>query len=290
MATRALAQALGRRGGGYWRRILAPASPRVILRKNAVDSWGFLRQARFFCDEVEKSGGEGGMTVQEAKRLIRQVNVQALKKQLHTKECPCIDYTELASLCKEMGLADSSDEARKLVLAMDEAGEIVLFRNKVYLDAQEIAELVSRALPLRLVGEDDPRVKEFEELHDRKESIDEIADRQVRKFLWVGLLALTGGTGLFVRLTFWELSWDVMEPIAFFMTTGFIIAGYAYFLFSRRDPTYQGLMHSLLASRRRRLMRRMGFDYQKYKALEKQCITTCKLNKPAKHFEHDEDD
>lgn len=34
-------------------------------------------------------------------------------------------------------------------------------------------------------------------------------------------------------LTWWELSWDVMEPVAYFVSLGYSLIAYMYFLYTR---------------------------------------------------------
>ena len=101
-----------------------------------------------------------------------------------------------------------------------------------------------------------------------KEEIDVLAHRQVRKILWFGLATAIVQISLFVRLTFWEFSWDVMEPITFFATATSIILGYAYFLITSSDPTYQDLMKRLFLSRQRKLLKTQRFDAERFQALE----------------------
>lgn len=105
----------------------------------------------------------------------------------------------------------------------------------------------------------------------QKEAIDMKAHRQMRVILWSGLVVLTLHVLVFFRLTFWELSWDVMEPIAFFATAGGLISGYTYFLFTSRDPTYQDFMQRLFLSRQRKLFKKQNFDIKKFKELQMQC-------------------
>ena len=57
--------------------------------------------------------------------------------------------------------------------------------------------------------------------------------------LWAGLTLLVLQWGVFLRLTFFELSWDVMEPISYFFSSLWGIVAYAYFMASR-------LAHTLL--------------------------------------------
>ena len=135
----------------------------------------------------------------------------------------------------------------------------------------KVVDLVRRAVPLALTAENDPMRGELKKLQEKKEEIDVLAHKQVRRVLWCGLGFGVVTVGLFFRLTFWEFSWDVMEPIAFFTTTSGLVIGYAYFLFTSRDPTYQDFLKRLFLSRQRKLHKRYNFDVERYKALECKC-------------------
>jgi hypothetical protein len=56
------------------------------------------------------------------------------------------------------------------------------------------------------------------------------ACRRTHGVLWAGLILLVAQWSLFLRLTFWELSWDVMEPISYFFSSLWGILAYCYFL------------------------------------------------------------
>ena len=45
------------------------------------------------------------------------------------------------------------------------------------------------------------------------------------------------------RLTYWELSWDVMEPVGFFTGGLTSVASFAWFLKTRQDFTFE-TMHN----------------------------------------------
>ncbi|KAE9463689.1 hypothetical protein C3L33_04424, partial [Rhododendron williamsianum] len=165
-------------------------------------------------------GGEEGISYGEAKKLMRLVNVEALKmKLLGTEGKEVICYSELLEACESLGVAKSRDEAVAFARILDEAGVVLLFRDKVYLHPDKVVDLVRRAVPLALTPEDDPMRDELRQLQESKAKIDMLAHKQVRRILWSGLGLAVVQVGLFFRLTFWEFSWDVMEPIAFFTTT-----------------------------------------------------------------------
>lgn len=211
------------------------------------------------------------MTFEEAKRLIRLVNVDALKKRLGMEGAEVIGYSKLLEACEGMGVARNKEEAATFARVLDEAGVVLLFRDNVYLHPEKVVDLVSKAVPLALMTENDPRHEELKQLQKKKEEIDILAHRQVRRILWSGLGFFIAQVGLFFRLTFWEFSWDVMEPVAFFATTTGILVGYTYFLFTSKDPTYQDLMTRLFRSRQRKLFERKCFDTERFTELQKHC-------------------
>jgi calcium uniporter protein, mitochondrial len=132
-------------------------------------------------------------------------------------------------------------------------------------------DLVRKAMPLALTPENDPRKEELKKLQTQMEDINKLAHKQVRRILWSGLGFLITQVGLFFRLTFWEFSWDVMEPITFFTTTTGLVVGYAYFLITSRDPTYRDFMERMFISRQRKLIQRQKFNLEKYLELQRCC-------------------
>ncbi|KAL8516475.1 hypothetical protein ACS0TY_014941 [Phlomoides rotata] len=217
----------------------------------------------------DESSGESTMTYAEVKRLMRLVNVESLKEKLGMEEKEVISYDELLKSCKSIGVAKSITEAAAFARVLDEAGVVLLFRDKVYLHPDKVVDLVRKAVPLALLPEDDQSKEELMKLQKEKDEIDVLAHKQVRRILWTGLGFAVVQVGLFFRLTFWEFSWDVMEPIAFFSTAIGIVIGYAYFLFTSRDPTYQDLLKRLFLSRQRKLIKKHNFDIQRFVELQK---------------------
>ncbi|XP_045787279.1 calcium uniporter protein 6, mitochondrial-like [Trifolium pratense] len=219
------------------------------------------------------NGKQEAISFSEAKKLMRLVNVESLKLKLGTDGKEVIAYSELVEACESMGVARNSDEASAFAKVLDEAGVILLFRDKVYLHPDKVVDLVRRAVPLALTEENDPLREELSKLLIKKEEIDVLAHKQMRRVLWSGLGFGIVTVSLFFRLTFWEFSWDVMEPITFFTTATGLVIGYAYFLFTSRDPTYQDFMKRLFLSRQRKLYKRYNFDVGRCKELQHKCKT-----------------
>ncbi|KAK6163911.1 hypothetical protein DH2020_000775 [Rehmannia glutinosa] len=246
-----------------------------------------------YCSSAAITNKANSMSYAEAKRLMRLVNVEALKDKLGTEDKEVIPYNELLKTCQAVGVAKSTDEAAAFARVLDDAGVVLLFRDKVYLHPDKVVDLVRRAVPLALLPEDDPRRDELKKLQQKKEEIDILAHKQVRRILWAGLGLAVVQVGLFFRLTFWEFSWDVMEPIAFFTTTAGIVIGYAYFMFTSRDPSYQDLLKRLFLSRQRKLIKSHNFDIRRFVELQKKCklpLESCASIKRRIGVEVDPDD
>ncbi|KAL6653482.1 hypothetical protein ACP70R_009060 [Stipagrostis hirtigluma subsp. patula] len=256
------------------------AASRLLLRRppcpspsTATAAYALL-QARPFSPPPPRPAqarAEPEVTPAEARRLVRLVGVEALKRRLRDGRGEVVGYDELLDACVESGAARTHRDAEALARAMDDAGVVLLFRDKAYLHPEKVVDLVRRAVPLALGPENDPRKEEFKQLQEKKEEIDKLAHKQVRRILWSGLGFFICQVGLFFRLTFWEFSWDVMEPIAFFTTASGLLVGYAYFLITSRDPTYQDFMERLFSSRQKKLCAMHRFDMERYLELQKQC-------------------
>lgn len=78
------------------------------------------------------------MSYAEAKRLMRLVNVEALKDKLGAEDTEVIPYDDLLKACRSSGVAKSDDEAAAFTRVLDDAGVILLFRDKVYLHPDKV--------------------------------------------------------------------------------------------------------------------------------------------------------
>ncbi|KAF3570508.1 hypothetical protein F2Q69_00060560 [Brassica cretica] len=242
----------------------ASSSPRTCLLGGGFRSF----TSKTLPDEEEQKKKE--ITLTEAKKLMRLVNLEDMKKKLvGTAERDVVPYSALLEASQGMGLVRSPDEAHVFARVLDDAGVVLIFRDKVYLHPDKVVDLIRRVFPTDETPEQAQIKEEFNKMRTMKEEIDVLAHRQVSKILWFGLATAIVQISLFVRLTFWEFSWDVMEPITFFATATSIILGYAYFLITSSDPTYQDLMKRLFLSRQRKLLKTQRFDAERFQALER---------------------
>uniref|UniRef100_A0A2M4CJ22 Calcium uniporter protein n=1 Tax=Anopheles darlingi TaxID=43151 RepID=A0A2M4CJ22_ANODA len=69
----------------------------------------------------------------------------------------------------------------------------------------------------------------------KKLELDQKAGRRTNALTWVGLGLMSVQFGVLARLTWWEYSWDIMEPVTYFVTYGTAMAAYAYFVLTKQE-------------------------------------------------------
>ena len=79
---------------------------------------------------------------------MRLVNVEALKRKLGMEGKEIIGYSELIQACESVGVARSKEEAAAFAQILDEAGVILLFRDKVYLHPNKVEISLSLSLSI----------------------------------------------------------------------------------------------------------------------------------------------
>jgi len=82
---------------------------------------------------------ENTISSSEAKKLMRLVNVETLKMELGMGGKEIISYFELLQACQSSGIARNQDEAAKFSKVLDDAGVVLLFRDKVYLHPDKVS-------------------------------------------------------------------------------------------------------------------------------------------------------
>lgn len=199
---------------------------------------------------------------EEKRRLLRLVQIDDLRKTLRQIPNACISRKELLQICVDY---TGEEGGKEVVKSLDKSGQVFIVGDCVYLRPEQVARVMENVLPLLK----NPRREELEEMEKQKAEIDAEAEKIVRREIWGGLGFMSFQTAYLMWLTFWELSWDVMEPICFFLTSTYFLAGYAFFLTTSSDPTFEGFFHARFKTTQKRLMKKRNFDLERFEELRK---------------------
>ncbi|XP_068656966.1 calcium uniporter protein 2, mitochondrial-like [Aristolochia californica] len=210
------------------------------------------------------------ISVIEAKKLLWASQMQMVKERLRGMSRSCVSNSEFLEICGDCfdGIK-SNEEIVGIARMLDESGAVIALGNVVFLHPEQVAKAVESVIPISLSSQNDPRREVLEKMEKEKKEIDRRAEALVRRELWAGLWLFVAQTMGFMRLTFWELSWDVMEPICFFVTSLYFVGGYSFFLRTSKEPSFEGFFESRFNAKQRKLMRARKFDMGRFEELRR---------------------
>lgn len=194
--------------------------------------------------------------------------------QLLSEGTNVITFSEFARLASSHGCSRTDEEAAALCTHLQKACVVLRHRESVYLRPEEIAEAVMMMMPHNKQDAEqklmqvEAELKDLENVHSQ---LEQAAQRRTNFMLSLGLLVLVGQFVAFIYLTWWELSWDVMEPIGYIISLFYSICAYVYFLGTKGSqfdlgPFKEFWSQRILNSRKAQL----SFDQERWDFLVKQ--------------------
>lgn len=98
-----------------------------------------------------------------------------------------------------------------------------------------------------------------------------------RRSLWGGALLYAGSQlAIISRLTFFDLDWDIMEPVSYCLAIGTALVFYVYFLCFGTEHTYSEVDRRFLP-RKVRAYAPKDFDWDAYEAVCQQLVEERKM-------------
>ncbi|XP_017468936.1 PREDICTED: uncharacterized protein LOC108360945 isoform X2 [Rhagoletis zephyria] len=111
---------------------------------------------------------------------------------------------------------------------------------------------------------------EISPLEMEKQELTKLAERKTVIATWVGLSLMAVQFGVLARLTWWEYSWDIMEPVTYFVTYGTTMAIYAYYCLTKTEYNFESARDRLFLISIHKKAKRKNFDIEKYNILRRQ--------------------
>ncbi|KAL8145072.1 hypothetical protein AgCh_003328 [Apium graveolens] len=198
---------------------------------------------------------------------LEKVSMEKLRSKLKEMPVSSVAYTEFLKICSEV--CENEERGLECAKMLDDAGNVIVAGNVVFLRPDQIVRSMEKLLFESIAIPNDPRKQELEILEKEKIVIDVKAEALVRRELYFGLGFLVLQTMGFMRLTFWELSWDVMEPICFFVTSLHFALAYGFFIRTSKEPTFESYFRRRFLAKQAKLVKVRNFDVEKYEQLRK---------------------
>ncbi|XP_068142110.1 calcium uniporter protein, mitochondrial isoform X2 [Drosophila tropicalis] len=110
---------------------------------------------------------------------------------------------------------------------------------------------------------------ELEPLEEKKIALSKKAARRTNIMTWMGLGLMSVQFGILARLTWWEYSWDIMEPVTYFVTYGTTMAMYAYYCVTKREYIMEHVKNREYALSIYRNAKKVEFDIDQYNQLKR---------------------
>ncbi|XP_054460519.1 calcium uniporter regulatory subunit MCUb, mitochondrial-like [Anoplopoma fimbria] len=109
--------------------------------------------------------------------------------------------------------------------------------------------------------------QELSPLEKMKAQLSHTADFHSSRAIWTGMALLSVQGGALAWLTWWVYSWDVMEPVTYFITYATSIGVFAYYVLTKQDYIYPDAKDRQFLRYFHKAASRNNFNVEKYNKL-----------------------
>jgi len=223
----------------------------------------------------------------DVQHLVERDQFMKVKIKLEADNRRRIPFSDYIKICTQEGLTES--QAKGLAKSLSDSGVVLHFpnsdnavlRDTLFLKPEEFTTVVSRLLgqitsdtflkeQLEVKKTELVRLQnEIAPLVATRQSLQKKAHSRATTIVWAGLGYCVVQAVAVARLTWWELSWDVMEPVTYMLTFATALIGYSWFVATGTEYTYEGLMKSLEHRRLDKLIKKTNFPETQFQKLSK---------------------
>lgn len=214
----------------------------------------------------KENGGGKNENVDRTKELMRGAELTELHYTIANEEREVMPYKEFIKIVQPYVKHSEDVDADGLAKTLHRASVVIIYNDEVFTKPKDVALTIAAALPPPNADSDGDGVSDYDEIIKTKEEAETSAKRVSNLVLWTGFGLLTLQLTCFFRATFWELSWDVMEPLTYFVGGAQVMAAYLYYLFTREDFSFSGTSSLLERYIRDKKFKSRGIDAKKIEA------------------------
>jgi len=221
----------------------------------------------------------------DLKDLVKKVYFMRIKAKLIADQRKNMPVSEFLEWCVEYGITEN--EARNLLKSLHFIGTVLHFKDNrqlkdtIFLKPHLLTNHLAEKLKLRIMKKSDVELHkklstllpEYNEMTTRKDKLEKAAARRADALLWAGLLYLSGQFAILMRFVYFDFSWDVVEPVSYFVGLATIIGGLTFFVLTDIDYTYTGLRDHLKNRRLKKLYLMKNFNWKRWSELDQQVST-----------------
>ncbi|XP_042250891.1 calcium uniporter protein, mitochondrial-like [Thunnus maccoyii] len=144
-------------------------------------------------------------------------------------------------------------------------------------DMKHVVHLLHTALHLpehhllqerQLLERMDKLKQELSPLEKMKAQLSRRAEFHTSKAVWIGMALLSVQGGALAWLTWWVYSWDVMEPVTYFITYATSIGAFSYYVLTKQDYVYPDAKDRQFLHYFYKGARKKNFNVNKYNELK----------------------
>ncbi|KAJ8269625.1 hypothetical protein COCON_G00122320 [Conger conger] len=103
-----------------------------------------------------------------------------------------------------------------------------------------------------------------------KTRVERKAEHMCSWAMWAGVAVLSVQGGVLAWFTWWVYSWDIMEPITYFLTYSTSMGFLSYYILTKQDCTYADVKNRQFLHNFYKVAKREGFDVHKYNSLKEE--------------------
>uniref|UniRef100_A0A8C6S109 Calcium uniporter regulatory subunit MCUb n=1 Tax=Nannospalax galili TaxID=1026970 RepID=A0A8C6S109_NANGA len=134
-----------------------------------------------------------------------------------------------------------------------------------------------------LIAKIDHLKEQLQPLEQVKAGIEARSEARTGRLLWAGLALLSVQGGALGWLTWWVYSWDIMEPVTYFLTFTNSMVFFAYFLITQQNYTYSSVRSRQFLHFFHKKLKQQHFDVEQYNKLKEDLAKAKESLKNVRH-------